>query len=174
VTSQTRFRSGGSPIPSTSPATPATPRPAARITGVDGARALAIIGMFAVHIGPTEADGPLGYVYALPHGRASMLFVLVAGLGVSLLASSPNSSARRTTTTLLWRTGLLLPLGLALQELDHDVAVILQDYALLFLAAIVLLPLRSGWLLAIAAIATPVGSGLYLWGQLLAPWVFQR
>lgn len=166
VTPQPRVPTGGA---TTSPSVTG-----ARITGVDLARALAIIGMFAVHIGPTEADGALGYAYALPHGRASMLFVLVAGVGVSLLAASPSGSPRRTTVTLLWRAALLLPVGLALQELDHDVAVILQDYALLFLVAIVLLPLGGRALLAVIALAAPLGSAAYLWGQLRAPEVFQR
>jgi uncharacterized membrane protein len=64
-----------------------------RIPGIDLARGLAIIGMLAVHVGPTHLDGFAGRLYALPHGRASILFVLVARVGVSLLAASRTSTA---------------------------------------------------------------------------------
>ncbi|MFP4635441.1 MAG: DUF418 domain-containing protein, partial [Nitriliruptoraceae bacterium] len=142
--------------------------------GIDLARSLAIFGMFAVHVGPTDAQGWLGRIYAAPHGRASLLFVLVAGAGVSLLAASPRTSTPRTLGSLLWRTVLLLPLGLALQELDHGAAVILQDYAVLFVVAAVAVFLPDRWLLALAGVALPLGSVGFLWGHLSEPGVFDR
>ncbi len=145
-----------------------------RIVGIDLARCIAIFGMFAVHVGPTDAQGWLGTAYAIAHGRASLLFVLVAGVGVSLLAASPRASGARTRATLLWRAVLLLPLGLALQELDHGAAVILQDYAVLFVVATVALLLSDRWLVGAAAIALPLGSIGYLWGHLSDPTVFSR
>lgn len=145
-----------------------------RITGIDLARCLAIFGMFAVHVGPTDADGPLGALYRLPHGRASLLFVVVAGVGVSLLAASARTSPMEARSKLVWRAALLLPLGLALQELDHGAAVILQDYAVLFVVAIVLLALPDRGLLGFAAIALPLGSIGFLWGQLNDPDRFTR
>lgn len=123
-------------------------KPAPRIRGLDVARAVAIVGMVAVHIGPTEADGLAGQAYALPHGRSVLLFVLLAGAGVSLL--DRGRSAGLTPVRLVWRAVVLLPAGLALQELDHGVAVILQDYALVFLVALALRPLGDRWLLAVA------------------------
>lgn len=60
--------------------------PAKRIRGVDAARALAVVGMVMVHIGPTGGPGAAGTVYGITHGRASVLFVLLAGVGVSILA----------------------------------------------------------------------------------------
>jgi hypothetical protein len=119
-----------------------------RIRGVDLARAIAIVGMVMVHVGPTgsEATGALGGIYGLSHGRASVLFVLLAGLGVSLLDSdrmldgdrdSARSAARRRPAwaRLGFRAALLLPLGLALQLLDHGVLVIVQYYAVYFVVA---------------------------------------
>jgi uncharacterized membrane protein YeiB len=145
-----------------------------RIVGVDAARALAIFGMLAVHLGPTDAGGVLGRVYASPHGRASVLFVLVAGVGVSLLAASPSTSAGRTRGRLAWRAALLLPLGLALQELDHGASVILQDYALLFLVAMLVLRVPDRWLLALAGASTLLGPVAFWWGRANAPQTFDR
>ena len=133
-----------------------------RIVGIDLARCLAIFGMFAVHIGPTDAQGWLGTSYAAAHGRASLLFVLVAGVGVSLLGTSPRTTGAQVRIRLLWRALLLLPLGLSLQELDHGAAVILQDYAVLFVVATVALLLPDRWLLGAAAITLPLGSIAFL------------
>ena len=130
--------------------------------------------MFAVHVGPTAGEGILGRAYALPHGRASVLFVVVAGVGVSLLVSAPTTSRWRGVGKLVWRAALLLPFGLALQELDHRVAVILQDYAVLFLVAVVLVRIPDRWLLRMAAAAVPVGSVAYLLGQMRSPQVYTR
>ncbi len=145
-----------------------------RIRGVDAARAAAIIGMFAVHVGPTDADGVAGWLYALPHGRAAILFLLLAGVGVSLLAGSRTTSPAEARTTLAWRAVLLLPAGLALQLLDHGVFVILQDYAVLFVFGIVVLGLGERWLLALAATSVTFGPLVYLWGRINATDAFQR
>lgn len=141
-------------------------QPADRIRGVDAARALAIVGMVMVHVGPTGTSGLAGTAYGLTHGRASILFVLLAGVGVSLLAG--DGSARRVTGTrlrLLWRALLLFPLGLWLQTLDTNVAVILQYYAVYFLVAVLALRLPDRWLVGLAgglALAGPLAMVLSL------------
>ena len=145
-----------------------------RIGGVDLARAVAVVGMLAVHVGPTDAGGVAGWLYAVPHGRASILFGLLAGVGVSLLAASRTASSAQVRAKLLWRAVVLLPLGLALQELDHRVFVILADYALLFLLAIVVLHWTDRALLVGASISATVGAAAYLWGVLEAPDRFSR
>ena len=148
--------------------------PAARIRGVDLARGLAIVGMIAVHVGPTDIGGLAGRLYAAPHGRASLLFVLVAGLGVSLLAGSRSGTGSAAGWRLGWRALLLLPAGLALQTLDHGVNVILQEYAALFLLAILAMRLSNRWLLGIAGTAALAGPLIFLWGQIAVPDVFDR
>lgn len=119
----------------------------ARIGGIDMARAIAVVGMAMVHVGPSPrlAVTTAERVYAVPHGRASVLFVLLAGVGVSLLDRGDRG---RTVARLLWRALVLLPLGLALQLLDHGALVILQYYALYFVVACCLLPLGDRALLA--------------------------
>jgi uncharacterized membrane protein len=136
-----------------------------RIHGIDVARALAIVGMVMVHIGPTgeEAPGLLGRIYSLPHGRASLLFGLLAGIGVSLMARGRGQQQRRV----LWRrmgfrAVLLLPLGLGLQLLDHNVAVILQYYALFFVAVAAAASLSDRALLTGAGLGVLAGPVAYL------------
>jgi uncharacterized membrane protein len=150
------------------------PRRDRRIPGIDLARALAILGMLAVHVGPTDVEGLAGTLYGLTHGRAAILFGLLAGVGVSLLAASRTSSAGRARLRLVWRAMVLLPLGLWLQSLEHGVFVILQDYALLFLLATIVLGLPDRWLLALAAPVTAAGSLGYLYGLIHAPEAFER
>jgi uncharacterized membrane protein len=159
------------------PAAPTAPERASadrRIPGIDLARALAILGMLAVHVGPTDAGVLGGTLYGLTHGRAAILFGLLAGVGVSLLAASRSTSAAAARAKLLWRAAVLLPLGLWLQTLDHGVYVILQDYALLFVVATVVLSVPDRWLLGLAAATTVLGSTGYLWGLIHDPVAFER
>src|SRR5215212_1158851 len=101
----------------------ASPRPHRRLRGVDVARAIAVLGMVMVHFGPTPApDTALGNLYGVSHGRASVLFVLLAGVGVSLLVGGRSRGGRSSLLArgrLVLRGALLLPLGLWLQGLDH-------------------------------------------------------
>ena len=124
-----------------------------------------------VHVGPVRSAGGgiVGDIYRLPHGRASILFVVVAGVGVSLLASRPGARDRETGARLLWRAALLLPLGLALQELDTGVAVILQYYALYFVIALATLRVSSRGLLGLIALMSGVGPLLVLVARRLEP-----
>jgi methionine-R-sulfoxide reductase len=158
----------------TVPAHRARPQRSGRISGIDLARALAIVGMLAVHVGPTAADGWAGSLYALPHGRASVLFVLLAGVGVSLLARSRARTLGEVRGRLLYRAGLLVPLGLLLQELDHRVFVILHTYGALFLVALATVALPKRALVALATLLLLLGPTLYRLGTILAPEPFAR
>ncbi len=145
-----------------------------RIAGIDLARALAIVGMVAVHVGPTDVGDLAGRLYALPHGRASVLFVLVAGIGVSLLAASRTRTLASARWRLIWRAVLLLPLGLLLQELDHRVFVILPTYAALFGLAVLLLRLPDRVVLAAACSLMLLGPVVFLIGLGAFPDAFAR
>jgi uncharacterized membrane protein YeiB len=145
-----------------------------RIPGIDLARALAILGMLMVHVGPTDAEGVTGTLYGLSHGRAAILFGLLAGVGVSLLASSRSTSPTQARLRLAWRAAVLLPLGLGLQLLDHGVFVILQDYSLLFLVGALVIGLGDRWVLVLAGASWLAGSVGYLWGQIAWPKAFVR
>jgi hypothetical protein len=149
------------------------PRARGRVLGIDVARALAVIGMVMVHVGPgAPAEGaPLGeQLYALSRGRASVLFVVLAGIGVTLLAGDRSRDRlRRMWVRVVWRAAVLLPLGLALQLLDHGVAVILQYYALYFLLAGVSAHLGGRAVLLVSAVIYAAGPLVYLGAWHLQP-----
>lgn len=151
----------------------ATPPPVSRLSGIDLARGLALIGMLMVHFGPKGETDLLGRLYALPHGRASVLFVLVAGIGVALL--SRRAEARGDARLRLFCFALfLLPLGLMLEALHHPVAVILHHYAGFYLFAIAVLGLPARWLGWLAALASVIGPLVFFAGRLIWPDVFSR
>ena len=84
---------------------------ASRIHGIDMARAIAVVGMVMVHIGPEDAPGAdlVAAAYRASHGRASVLFVVLAGIGVSLLARAQDlRRGRAVAGPLLWRSLVLL------------------------------------------------------------------
>ena len=142
-----------------------TTPPSRRIRGLDVARALAIIGMVMVHFGPSniDVDDPTGFVYETSHGRASILFIVLAGVGVSLLAGDRSETRLAgTTRRLIYRSVVLFPMGMALQSLDTRVAVILQYYAVFFLIALAVVRLRDRVLLVGSAIFTVAAPTLYV------------
>lgn len=132
----------------------------ARIGGIDAARALAVVGMLMVHVGPRDRTSLAEILYNLPHGRASILFVFIAGIGISLLSMRPE---RLTVARLRlgWVALVFLPLGLMLQTLDHGVAVILHHYAIFYVLGIVMMTLPSRVLARLAGIMTICGPALY-------------
>lgn len=122
-----------------------------------------MIGMITVHFGSAASESPGVWkaLYAIPTGRSALLFIVLAGIGVSLMDSRMPEAGR---AKLWWRLGIrgliLLPLGLALQFLDPGVNVILQFYALYFVVAAMVVRARSRTLLLaslISAVVAPVG-----------------
>ena len=135
-----------------------------RVLGVDAARGVALVGMFATHILPlSDARGetPTGL---LADGRSSALFAVLAGVGVALTSGGtrppPDGRTHLALAAALVVRGVLVGLlGLWLAGLDPPAAVILAYYGLLFLVATPLLRLRAPVLAAGALIAcglTPV------------------
>ncbi len=145
-----------------------------RLVGVDMARALAIVGMVAVHFAPRpQTDTSVGaWLLEVPYGKASILFAFVAGIGVSILAQrQPQGVVPR----LVWRSVWLLPVGLGVSLLDHPVAVILQYYAVWFLLAAGFVRVKSTTLLAVAVPWLAIGSLLVAWvGVEHADWLSLR
>lgn len=119
------------------------------------ARALAILGMVMVHFGPFDADEDLlSRTYRLTYGRASVLFVLLAGVGISLLFRA--KPAREARLRIGWRVIVFFPLGVMLQVLPTPVAVILQFYALYYLVGGLVAGLPTRWLVALTAAWTVI------------------
>ena len=145
-----------------------------RIPGLDAARALAVAGMVSVHVAPPAVDvgTPAGWLYELPHGRAALLFVLLAGVGVSLLDERRRGGA--VVPALLVRAGVFLPLGLALQATGTHVAVILHYYAAYYLVAVGLRQLGDRTLLATSLAWSVLGPLVFHLGRERSPDWFDR
>lgn len=148
--------------------TDAAARTSSRLTGVDVARCLALVGMMSVHILPSATTaGTTSLAYLLASGRAAALFALLAGVGLALASGGEHPRRGRAGTGFSVGLGvralLIGAVGLLLVDLDPPVAVILTYYALLFLIAVPLLRLRAPVLIALAvvwALVSPVLSHL--------------
>lgn len=127
-----------------------------RMVGLDVARGLAILGMFAAHVGPDPSvGGPLGWAMEVARGRSSALFALLAGFTLVLLTGCrrpyTGRDARQAIGRVLIRAAVLMALGYLLELLDTDVDVILSFYGLLFVLALPLYRLSARALSLIAA-----------------------
>ncbi|GAA4549300.1 DUF418 domain-containing protein [Amycolatopsis samaneae] len=132
---------------------------AGRLTGVDVARGLAVLGMYAVHIGPNPNDGGFALLFKPFEGHSAALFAVLAGVSVALMSGGrrPKTGRARTRVALrlATRAPLLVALGLLIAGLDTGYMVILAYYGASFLLAIPWL--RCGAkALAIAALVTAV------------------
>ena len=138
----------------------------ARLRGVDVARALALLGMMATHVGgiADEVDwsDPTTWA-ALAHGRSSSLFAVLAGVSIGLTSgrTAPPGppTIGRVRARLAIRAAVVVAIGLLLMALQTPVYVILPTYGALFLLAVPVLRVRAGWLLVLAAacaVASPV------------------
>ncbi|MFJ2619111.1 heparan-alpha-glucosaminide N-acetyltransferase domain-containing protein [Glutamicibacter sp. NPDC087344] len=121
-----------------------TNRPS-RLLGVDAARLAAILGMFAAHVFnlyERESQGAYSPTFtgAVASGRASVLFMVLAGVSLTLLV---RSMARRgypnpkIYSALALRASIIAVLGMLIGPANDGIAIILVHYGLLFL----LLPL---------------------------------
>lgn len=137
-------------------------RSSRRLLGVDAARLVAILGMFAAHIFPLyETSGIPAYsptfTGTFASGRASVLFMVLAGLSLTLLSTSlarKSFSHPKVFSVLVLRALIIAVLGMAIGSINEGVAVILVHYGLLFL----LLPL----VLKLSRITIWVVSALWL------------
>jgi uncharacterized membrane protein len=146
--------SAGEPV-DRPPAASATP--SRRAMGVDVARALALIGMIAVHVFPAENDdGGLSWSFGIFGGRAAALFALLAGVSIAFVERRSRGQLSGRTLmadrfALAVRGLLILLVGLLLGHLDTPILTIIPYFGVLFLLA---LPFygRSSRVLLISAV----------------------
>ncbi|MFD4959217.1 heparan-alpha-glucosaminide N-acetyltransferase domain-containing protein [Microbacterium sp. NPDC058389] len=135
----------------------------ARIGGVDLARGLAVLGMFAAHLlwisDPYSWTDPSTWT-AVVQGRSSILFATLAGVSIGLVTGGGTPFAggamRTARRRLVVRAGLLWLLGVLLILTGVPVYVILPAYAILFLCAVPLTALSAPALLVLAAVLAVV------------------
>lgn len=119
---------------------------ARRVVGVDLARAVALIGMFAAHlVSPVDPGGPGGVdpLFQLVAGRSSALFALLAGVGIALATRGAAADPRGHRLRVVVRAVLVAGIGLLLGVLPSGLAVILAFYGVLFLCALPVLTWRA-------------------------------
>ncbi len=134
--------------------------PPHRMPGVDLARGLALVGMFAAHLVAIPAlqwSDPQTWA-GLVVGRSSILFATLAGVSLTLAfpehrrpPQSVDVSGPSTTVRLLSRAVAIWVVGAILLLLEVPVIVILPAYAVLFACAVVLIRLRTRTLFMLAA-----------------------
>lgn len=127
-----------------------------RQPGIDLARGIAVIGMFAAHLLATtsfEWDDPETWT-DLVNGRSSILFATLAGVSLALVTGGVRPFDERRMTyaraRIALRAACIWLLGLLLVGLETPVLVILPAYAILFLLALPLLRVRPTWLFGAA------------------------
>ncbi|MEV2276558.1 heparan-alpha-glucosaminide N-acetyltransferase domain-containing protein [Nocardiopsis sp. NPDC049922] len=128
-----------------------------RIDGVDAARALAVFGMFTVHLGVASIgllpeDGATA-LHTLVRGNSSALFALLAGLSLAFMTGRGDAPAVRIIT----RAVVIGLLGVFLDLMSVPVAIILTYYAGFFLLALPFARLRAGALWAVAGVLAVAG-----------------
>ncbi|WP_343243950.1 heparan-alpha-glucosaminide N-acetyltransferase domain-containing protein [Streptomyces sp. SID13726] len=131
------------------------PVPLGRLIGVDLARGLAVLGMYAAHLGPDPAQGGItGHLMELTHGRASAPFAFLAGFSIMPITGRrvpKTGRAGRQAVAKVVRALVLLVLGTLITLTGTPVEVILAFYGLYFLLVLPLHRLGARPLAAIAA-----------------------
>lgn len=134
-----------------------------RVNALDVARALAILGMIGAHVGniPPFAPGdPLSYL-SVVHGHSSLLFAVLAGVSIALMAGRTRlpgpSELPGLRLALLGRGAAIFVIGLLLEMLGTGVAVILAFYGIMYVAAMPVLRLRPSRLILLAVPIALVG-----------------
>ena len=123
-----------------------------RLTGIDAARGLAMVGMVAIHTLPelNEKTGRPTMNWNLFSGHASALFAVLAGVTISLLSggNNPHTGDRMQQTRIMLGTRalVLLLFGLTLNFMDFSAHNILLYYGLYFLLVIPFTTMTSGQL----------------------------
>jgi uncharacterized membrane protein YeiB len=140
-----------------------------RVAGVDAARGLAVLGMFAAHVGYAEPSfwTPTGWL-AAADGRSAALFATLAGVSLGLMtggtrpvAGAARRAARRAARwRLSARAAAIAVIGYLLVALGTPIAVILPAYAVTF---VVLLPVIG----APARLLVPLAAAAAVGGPLL-------
>lgn len=112
-----------------------------RVMGLDIARGVAILGMAAAHMAsaPDLEWGDPATWAGLVHGRSAVLFALLAGVSTALLTgrtSRPTAAELPSMRARLVRRGIaIFVIGLVLELLNTNIAIILCVYGVLFLCA---------------------------------------
>ena len=145
-----------------------------RVVGLDMARGLAILGMFTAHMW-VSVQGPVSGVMALSHGRSAPLFALLAGVSLGIMqdrlarrfADSPALSRRYYSEKILVRAAVLILIAALLSLINTRILLILDNYGVWMVCALVLSSLPVPGLLWVIGLLLVVGIPLWHYLNLL-------
>lgn len=152
-------RENAPPVPAASPDSAGRPSGGSsmgRLVGVDLARALAVFGMYIVHVGPvlSSTHGVGTWVRYLADGHSSVLLATLAGFSLMLIAGrrepKTDLAGRQAKARIAIRSMVLLALG-TLLAMEYGGVIILGFYGVYFLLALPLLRLSAKALAVTAA-----------------------
>jgi Heparan-alpha-glucosaminide N-acetyltransferase, catalytic len=151
-----------------------TPKGSGRVVGIDVARCLALVGMMATHVLPGTTGGEVPLAHQVAGGRASALFALLAGVSLVLIAGQRTPLRGPELTGMLAgtlvRSSWVALVGFLIGGLETGIAVILVNYAVLFLVCAPFLALRTWVVATVAVVWVAVGPALSLaWRRDLPP-----
>ena len=140
---------------------------APRIVGLDIARGLAVLGMAAAHTvalpGEIRWSDPATWA-ELVSGRSSILFAVLAGVSIALMTGRsriPTGADLATQRLRLVARGLVIfAIGLVLELLGTNIAVILTFYGAVYAVAIMFVGMRAHALVVWAAAIAVAGPAL--------------
>ncbi len=135
----------------------------ARISGLDLARGLAVIGMIGAHLDlPENLSWSPSSWQALVYGRAAALFAVLAGVSIALLSGGVRPASGedlvRSRVRIMVRAAWVFVIGGVLELLGTDVLIVLGAYAVLFVLALPFLrwsPRRLLLLAGVLAVVAP-------------------
>lgn len=147
--------------------------PTSRITGVDLARGVAIIGMMAIHILPPDSGDSPSLSWVLFAGRSAALFALVAGISISFMTGGVKQPAAGrpfalAVVPMLTRAVIITLMGLILGQITKDIAVILAYYGVMFVAMVPMVRRSPRTLVMAAGVTVIVGPILFFLTEELA------
>jgi uncharacterized membrane protein YeiB len=131
-----------------------------RVSGLDVARAVALLGMFGAHIG--DAGGGVGFGggddgwrwLVATHGRSSALFTVLAGVSIALMLtrSSADEPVRHTRIRVAVRGAMLIVLGIVVSALGTPIDIILDNLGVMFFMALIAFRWRPWTLVGVGAV----------------------
>ncbi len=133
-----------------------------RIVGLDLARAAAIIGMLAAHVGDSGQRGNDvgGWDWLwIADGRPSAVFAVLAGVTISLMTASDRVGTGHAAIRVATRGLLLIAAGIVLDALGTPIAIILGNLGVMFLVVIPAIRWTPR-ALAVAGLAVLVGGAV--------------
>ncbi|WP_157388957.1 DUF418 domain-containing protein [Nocardia terrae] len=133
-----------------------------RVLALDAARGIAVLGMFAVHVGPQRGMPGASWL-TIFEGRSAALFAVLAGVSLALMSGGAQPAtgiaARRSLIRIAIRAVLVALVGLLLAQLHSGIGImiILTYYGLFFLLALPALRLGARALAVLAAVWAAAG-----------------